>query len=95
MSTVLGHNIVIDFAYFITIFIFTLNDYWYDGRANVNGSFRSGSFRPRSFRTCVLSFNFGDSLRPIISPSEPLAHQVSLQYRHDLASVHRPLVGVR
>ena len=51
LITVLSHKIVIDFAYFFTIFTFTLTDYWHDGRAYVNGSFRSGSFRDRSCRS--------------------------------------------
>ena len=32
---------------------------------------------------------------PLISSSEPQAHRVSIQYRHDLASIRRPLVGIR
>ena len=48
--TALSHEIVIDFAYFFTSFTFTLTDYWHDGRAYVNGWFRSRSFRARSSR---------------------------------------------
>ena len=76
LIAVLGHKIVIDLAYLITIFTFTLNEYWHDGRANVIRSFRSGScrpmwFRPRSFRPCILSAYFGGFLRPITCSSEP------------------------
>ena len=31
---------------------------------------------------------------PLISSSEPQAYRVSIQYRHDLASIRRPVVGV-
>ena len=47
LIAILSHKIVIDFAYFS---LSLLTDCWHDGRAYVNGSFRSGSFLVRSFR---------------------------------------------
>ena len=70
LIVILSHKIVIDFANFLTIFTFTLTDYWHDRRAYVNGSFRSGSFRTWSFRHNVLSISFGGSFPPIISSHE-------------------------
>ena len=50
LIAILSHKIVIDFAYFSLFSLSLLTDCWHDGRAYVNGSFRSGSFRARLFR---------------------------------------------
>ena len=51
LIAVLSHKIVIDFAYFFSLFSLSLlTDYWHGDRAYENGSFRSGSFRARYFR---------------------------------------------
>ena len=50
------------FSYFLQL------DYWHDGHAHVNRSFRSGVFGLCHF---VLSINVRGSLPPIISSPEP------------------------
>ena len=79
LIVILSHKIVIDFANFLTIFIFALTDYCYDRRAYVNGSFRSGSFRTWSFRPNVISISFGGSFPPIISSHELSCSQGELK----------------
>ena len=79
MITVLSYKIVFDFAYFFTLFTFTLTVYWHDGRAYVNGSFRSGSFQARSCRP-VSSFQLilAGPFRLLLAHLSRQAHKVYL-----------------
>ena len=94
LIVILSHEIVIDFANFLTIFNFALTDYWHDRRAYVNGSFRSGSFLTWSFRPSVLSIRFGGSFPPIISSHELSCSQGELIVTLAPASVRPPFSNI-